>query len=73
MLAAKGSAGVTLEVNLRNPLHTGDETWKPGNPPLALKTRVDITRCPKTGVSVAPQNSFQETLKVWTKIGRKVL
>ena len=28
MLAVKRSAGVTLEVNLRNPLHTGNETCK---------------------------------------------
>ena len=33
MLAAKSSAGVTPEVNLRNPLHTGDEAFKRGNPP----------------------------------------
>ena len=33
-LAAKRSAGVTLEVNLRNLLHTGDEARKQGNLPL---------------------------------------
>ena len=33
ILAAKRSAGVVLEVNLRNPLHTGDEARKWGNPP----------------------------------------
>ena len=32
MLATKKSAGVAPEMNLRNPLHTGDETLKRGNP-----------------------------------------
>ena len=30
MLAAKRSAGVALEVNLRNPLHAGDKPCKQG-------------------------------------------
>ena len=55
MLAAKRSAGVTPEVNLRIVLHTGDEAYKPGDPSLALKRRIDVTRSPKTGVSVTPQ------------------
>ena len=37
MLAAKRSAGITPEVNLRIVLHTGDEAYKPGDPTLALK------------------------------------
>ena len=48
MQAAKRLASVTLEVNLRIPLHTGDEVR---GPTLALKPRTDITRCPKQGTS----------------------
>ena len=35
--AAKRLAGVAPEVNLRNPLHTGQETRKPGNSPRSPK------------------------------------
>ena len=48
MLAAKRSAGVAPEVNLRNPLHIGEEVRKQGIH-LALKPRADITRNPKQG------------------------
>ena len=47
MKAAKWSAGVTPEVNLRNLLHTGIELSKGST--LALKPRVDVTRSPKQG------------------------
>ena len=33
MLAARRSAGVTPKVNLRIPLHTGNEAGKQGDPP----------------------------------------
>ena len=55
--AAKRSAGVVPEVNLRIPLNTGDEACKRGNLPwLWMKPRVDITRSPKT--SVTPQKGL---------------
>ena len=43
MLAIKRSAGVALEVNLRNPLHMGGEHAKEGST-LALKPRADVTK-----------------------------
>ena len=51
MLAVKRSADVTPEVNLRNPLHASDEVHKWGAT-MALKPKADITRSPKSGVSV---------------------
>ena len=56
MLAAKRSAGVAPEVNLREcvtcmPLPSANKA----EPTLALKPREDVTRSPKTGVSVAPK------------------
>ena len=41
MLAAKKSAGVTPEVNMRNPLHVGEKSMQvsDGIRPLALKPR----------------------------------
>ena len=30
MIAAKRQAGDAPEMNLRNPLHTGNEAWRPG-------------------------------------------
>ena len=46
MLAVKRSAGVTPEVNMRNPLHVGDEVLKQRIYP---KARIDVTRGPKQG------------------------
>ena len=51
MLATKRSAGVTPEINLKNPLHTGNETHKWGIHPGCRQ------KC-KTGVSV-----FKKTKK----------
>ena len=53
MLAGKKSAGVTPEDNLRTPLHAEGEVHK-----QALKPRADITRCPKTWASLAPQKGL---------------
>ena len=47
MLAAKRSAGVAPEVNLRNSLHAGNKAHKQGGSTLALKPRGD--RSPKQG------------------------
>ena len=47
VLAIKGPTGVTLEVNLRNPLHTGEEACKREGSTLALNSREGITRSPK--------------------------
>ena len=46
MLAVKKSAGVTPEVNMRNPLHVGDEDLRQRIYP---KARIDVTRGPKQG------------------------
>ena len=46
-LAVKRSAGVALEVNLRNPLCIGNEVCKGST--LAFKPRADVTRSPKHG------------------------
>ena len=43
MHSVKRSAGVTPEVNLRNPLHEGSA--------LALKLKADISRNPNRGIS----------------------
>ena len=45
MLAIRRSAGVVPDVNLRNPLHTGDEERST----LALESRVGVTRSQKQG------------------------
>ena len=47
MLAAKTLAGVTPEVNLRNPLQADDKAHVNEGIILALKPRADITRSPK--------------------------
>ena len=49
MLATKRSAGVTLELNLGNLLHAGNEACKRGGSNLALNPREDVTRSPKQG------------------------
>ena len=54
IMSMKRSAVVTPEVNLMDPLQSGDEARKRGESTLALKPRIDVTRSPKTGVSTAP-------------------
>ena len=54
MLGTKRSAGVTPEVNLRNPLHTGDKACKRGNHP-DFETQSRHHQKSITGVSAAPQ------------------
>ena len=54
MLAAKRSAGVTPEVNLRIPLHAGDGAYMHGDPPW-LETQGRRHQKSKTGITVAPQ------------------
>ena len=58
MLAAKSSAGVTLEVNLRNPLYAGNEAYKRGIHP-GFETQGRRHWKYKTGVSVAPQKGLK--------------
>ena len=55
MAAAKRSAGVVPEVNLRYPLHAGKKTHKWGDPPW-LRNQGQISL--EIGVSVAPQNNL---------------
>ena len=47
LLVAKNSAGVTPDVNLRNPLHAGDGSMKVREFSLALKLTADLTKSPK--------------------------
>ena len=49
MLAVKRSAGVALEVNVRNSLRGGDKTQKQGYPLWLWNQEVDVTRSPKQG------------------------
>ena len=48
ILATKRLAGVTQNMTLKNPLHTGNKPNKQGLPTLGLKPR-DVTRSPKQG------------------------
>ena len=54
MPAVKRSADVTLEVNLKNPLHVGNKAHKQGIHP-GFETQGRHHQKSKTGVSVAPQ------------------
>ena len=63
MLGTKRSAGVTQEVNLRNPLHTGDKACKRGNYP-DFETQSRHHQKSKTGVSVAPQKRTDALQKI---------
>ena len=71
-LAAKKSAGVAPEVNLRNPLHAGDKAFKWGIH-HGFETQSRRHQKSKTGVLVAPQiwlKSSKNFLKK-TKLPRK--
>ena len=57
ILATKRSAGVTPEVNLRNPLHMGNEAHKQGFH-LGFEAQSRHSQKSKTGVSVAPQKKL---------------
>ena len=46
MLAAKRSVDVAPEVNVRNPLHAGNEVHEQGNPPWLRNQMADITGFP---------------------------
>ena len=60
MLAIKRSEGVTPKVNLRNPLHVGEEEYSASEEStLALKLNTDVTRKSKTGVSVSSQKGLR--------------
>ena len=65
VLAIKGPTGVTLEVNLRNPLHTGEEACKGGiHPGLEFQGR--HYQKSKTGIWVTPQKELMSS-KSWEK------
>ena len=73
MLVVKRLAGVAPEVNLRNPLHIGEEAHKPGIHP-GFETQDRCHQKSKTGVSVASQKrlvsskkKFSTTIKLLTK------
>ena len=54
VLTSVQSAGITLEVNLSNPLHTGKEVHKQESA-LAFETQDRLHQKFKTAASVAPQ------------------
>ena len=56
-MAVKRSAGVAPEVNLRNPLHAGEEARKPAIHP-GFETQGRRHQKSKTGVSVSPQKEL---------------
>ena len=62
MLAAKRSAGVAPEVNLRNLLCAGEEARKRGIHP-GFETQERHHQKSKTGVSVAPQKGLMSSKK----------
>ena len=72
MLATKRSAGVTPEVNLRNPLHAGEKTHKQGIHP-GFETQGRHHQKFKTGVSVAPQKELVSSKKFKKKKLKKTL
>ena len=65
LLATKRSAGVSLEVNLKNPWHTGIKTHKGGIHP-GFETQGRHLPKSKTGISVAPQKNWY-SLKMFKK------
>ena len=60
VLATKRSVGVTPEVNLRNPLYTGDGACKWGIHP-GFETQGRCHQKFKTGISVAPQEGLMSS------------
>ena len=62
MLAGKRSAGVTPNMNLRNPFHTGEEEHKQGST-LALKPREYVTRSPKQDICDPMKKSDTDVLQ----------
>ena len=52
ILSVKSPAGVAPEVNLRNPLHAGEEAHRQHIHILSLKRRADVARSPKQGSPV---------------------
>ena len=59
--AAKMSAGVTPEMNLRNPLDTGDKACKWGIHP-GFETHGRRHQKSKTGVSVVPRKKLMSSI-----------
>ena len=71
MLAAKRSAGVAPEVNLRNSLHAGNKAHKRGIHP-GSETQGRRHQKSKTGVSVAPQKGLMFSKKFFLKKSKLV-
>ena len=75
ILVVERLAGVTPDVNLRNPSHAVNEACKRGAT-LALKPREDVNKSPKTRVSVtSPKRTDvlhvlkkKKETKIWTNI-----
>ena len=63
ILATKRSAGVTSEVNLRNPFHTDNESTQARDPPW-LSTQDRRHQKSKTGVSVAHKQDWCPPKKI---------
>ena len=60
MLAVKRSTGVTLNVDLGNPLHTGKTPYSQGM--LSLKTHCRRRQKSELGESVTPQSAALDLL-----------
>ena len=61
MLTSKRSAGVTLKVNLRNPLHAGDKTCEQGDFHPGFEIQGIGHQKSKTGISVTPQKDVMSS------------
>ena len=70
MLTVRRSAGVAPEVNLRNPLHTGDEAHHPG---IHLDSEAQYRQSPKVQNRVisGPQKGLTNVLQIVLKRKRK--
>ena len=72
MMAAKKSAGVTPDMNLRNTLHTGNKACKQGIHP-GFETHDGRHQKSKTGVSVAPQKGTLSSEKFLKKQQKQLM
>ena len=67
VLFAKRSAGVTPEVNLKNPLHPGKEACEQGIYP-GFETQGTWHQKSKTGVLVDPQTGLLSSKICWIQV-----
>ena len=58
VLVVKTSAGLAQEMNLSNPLHTGDKKQASEGSIISLKPRANVTKSPKEGCQWQHKNDF---------------